>query len=445
MKNKISATLNRITKDHRERRIILTSIATMLAKVINAGTLFVSIPLTRSYLGPERFGMMMSIVATIAVLGIADLGLGFGLQNRIAYYDMLDKKEDLSKAVSGTFFFLFLLAVALIAVFFGLKDHISWVNFFNVKEKLAKDEAMKAVEVFFICFSLSLPFSIVQKIQDGYQEGYFNQFWIAGGNVFGLIVLTFFIKLKFGVPLLILALYGTGTLFLIFNFLNQFIFKRPSLFPSIKNIDFSVIKSLMRDGMKYFILQFSAIANSSSDNIIIARGVSPIEVGIYTIGQRLVNLLTLPVQVTTPSMLPALNDAFAKKEYTWANKIVTRNFRILIMISCIGAAIMLTSTNFIVHHWIGKDFNLSSELILGFIALLFFYNLNAYFSIIILTSDYLKFGLRVYPLASLLSIVLKSYLVGTLGVNGVIISQFLCYSLIFFIPVYIKFKNKRKL
>jgi len=35
-------------------------------------------------LNAERFGVMMTIVSLVASLGFADLGLGFGLQNRWA-------------------------------------------------------------------------------------------------------------------------------------------------------------------------------------------------------------------------------------------------------------------------------------------------------------------------------------------------------------------------
>jgi O-antigen/teichoic acid export membrane protein len=44
----------------------------------------ISVPLTLTYLGSERYGMWMAISSIVALLAFADFGLGNGLVNAIA-------------------------------------------------------------------------------------------------------------------------------------------------------------------------------------------------------------------------------------------------------------------------------------------------------------------------------------------------------------------------
>ena len=60
----------------RYRRVALTTLSACLAKVIVALTLLVSVPLTLSYLGPERYGLSMTVGSFIAILSFSDFGIG---------------------------------------------------------------------------------------------------------------------------------------------------------------------------------------------------------------------------------------------------------------------------------------------------------------------------------------------------------------------------------
>ena len=68
----------------RHRRIVLSAIASAMAKIISITTALISVPLTLHYLGPERYGMWMTISSLAALLAFADLGIGNGMLNAIA-------------------------------------------------------------------------------------------------------------------------------------------------------------------------------------------------------------------------------------------------------------------------------------------------------------------------------------------------------------------------
>ena len=61
----------RTRAQERRRRAVLSSLALALAKGVAIGTVVITIPLTLSYLGAERYGMWMTISSLIAKIGRA--------------------------------------------------------------------------------------------------------------------------------------------------------------------------------------------------------------------------------------------------------------------------------------------------------------------------------------------------------------------------------------
>lgn len=79
--------------DERHRRIALTSATGIGSRVIASVTMLVSLPLTVRYLGEERYGLWMTIGSLVSILGVTDLGLGYGVINRVAEADGRDDRD----------------------------------------------------------------------------------------------------------------------------------------------------------------------------------------------------------------------------------------------------------------------------------------------------------------------------------------------------------------
>ena len=90
----------------RYRRVALSTVVSAGAKGVVVLTTLVSVPLTVGYLGPERYGLWMTISATIAMLGFGDLGIGLGLLNVVSEADGKDDRGAAARYVSSSFFML---------------------------------------------------------------------------------------------------------------------------------------------------------------------------------------------------------------------------------------------------------------------------------------------------------------------------------------------------
>src|SRR6266511_2884212 len=155
----------------RYRRVALTTVSSATSKVITLLTMLVSVPLTVTYLGVDRFGLWMTISSFFAFLVFADLGMGNGLLRAISEADGKDDIRLAGQYVSSGFFMLSGLAVLTLILFGCVYWYIPWPALFNVATETAAQEAGPALAVFVCCYALSLPLSVVQRVQLGYQEG----------------------------------------------------------------------------------------------------------------------------------------------------------------------------------------------------------------------------------------------------------------------------------
>jgi O-antigen/teichoic acid export membrane protein len=435
--------IEKIAIDSRLKAISLTAITALFTRGINAIVVFISVPLMLNYLGEERYGVLITIISLLGIISFADLGLGMGLQNRIPNLEKEENKEELLRLVSGTFFLLLSIAIALLLFFLLIHSFISWDDFFGIKNKEIPSESRQSVVAFFIVFIIGIPFSMVQRVQDGFQQGYINQIWYALGSILGIVLLYVAIKLEKPMPYLIVAVYGANTFLIICNFLYQFFKVRPTLLPRFSKVEFADFRVLLYGGLSFFFLQLTNILFQSSDNIIIAKSLGAADVTTFSIGYRLVSLMILPVQVTIPALLPALNDAFAKKDTAWAKKIIKKNILIIFVISIAMSIVLMVFADNITHVWINATFVLPFEFKLALAFFIFLMNYNYLFSFIGLTSDLVKTTTFFYPLAVLISIIIKIITVSMFGISAVLWVVILCFPILFFLPILLKLKSNQ--
>lgn len=427
----------------RLRGILFTGLSTFGSKAVNLLVTFISVPLTYNYLGDERFGMMMTILSIIAMINFADMGLGLGLMNRLAEFENSEDKNALRKAISSTFFFLILIATLFFGIFVLVSQFIAWSQIFNVTSDLAIQESRTAVFIFVSCFVCSLPFSIIQKVQGGFQEGYYNSFWEAGGNIMGLLLLLLFVYQRLGVPYFILAVYGSRVLFLILNFLYQFLFVRRHLFPTFNYFDKNIVKIILKDGVFFFLLQFMTMLVNASDSVIVAHYLGAEIVAIYAIGFRLFSIFMMPAQAFIAPTWPAYNDAFARDDMKWLKKTTLRILKIVFLTSLVFSAIFFLLSNLIISIWINESVVLTTSLLIGFSVYIFYFNINGFLSNILSTSKYLNYLILVYPITAIVVIIMKIGFINYFeSIESVLWATILGCGICYFIPGFIKLRKE---
>jgi O-antigen/teichoic acid export membrane protein len=277
----------------RHRRASLTTLTSILSQGVRIFTALITVPLALSYLGDERYGVWLIMSSLVAFLTFADLGIGNGLLNVISEAYGQNNRELAIKAVSSAFAVLSAIALLLGLIFALSYAFIPWPNLFNVKSALAQHEVGPAAAIFFTCFLLNLPLGIIQRIQMGYQEGYYNNIWQAAGAILGLVGVLLCIQFNLGLPAMVLAFAGAPLLATLLNGLHLWGKRYPHLRPQSRQVSRSIGRKILNLSFMFLLMQLSIALAFSADNLIIAQILGADAVTQFGVPQRLFGLLSL--------------------------------------------------------------------------------------------------------------------------------------------------------
>lgn len=336
----------------RHRRIALTALASAAARGIGVVTALVTVPLTVHYLGDERYGLWMAASSVIAVLGFADLGMGNGLLSVIADAHGRDDRQSAQEYVSSGFALLSGIGLAIMIAFLTAYSWVDWAELFNVKDPTARAEAGPCVIAFIGCFALSLPSSVVNRVQLGYQEGFIANLWTGVANIASLGAVLAAVHVHASLPTLVLALVGTPAVVLVVNgvFLLR---KRPWLTPSLGRTSRRAMSQLLRTGILFFLLQVAMALSFASDNLVIARVLGASAVTDYAIPSRLFGTIGTILPIVLAPLWPAYGESIARGDLIWIRRTLVRSVVLSAVSSGLGSLVLVSFGATIIRLWVG--------------------------------------------------------------------------------------------
>jgi O-antigen/teichoic acid export membrane protein len=349
----------------RNRRAFLTGGVSTAARIVQISTSLITVPLTLSYLGTERFGLWMTISSVLAMASFADFGVGNGVLNTVAKCFGKDDIEGVRKALSNGFAILGSIALLLFSGFCIVYPHVNWGNFFKVVSPQARLEAGEALAVFAACFALNIAIDTVQRVQLGLQQGYRYSLWQLCGSLLGLLAVLTGIWLHVGLPVLIMGIAGAPVIATTMNALHFFGFARPDLRPSMKLLDLNVVAQIARLGGLFFVLQVVVAISFSADNFIIARFFGAAQVPEYSIPQRMFALIAMMSNMLVAPLWPAYGEAISRGHIHWVQTTLKRSLLLVAVASSIASGILLLLSQRLIHLWVGSRIHPSMALLIG--------------------------------------------------------------------------------
>jgi O-antigen/teichoic acid export membrane protein len=350
----------------RYRRVALTILTSAGTRSITVLTLLISVRLTVNYLGNERYGMWVAIGSFVSILMFADLGIGNGLLSAIAESHGRNDRDAARWYVSSAFVILTGVALLLGIAFAAVYSRVSWERVYNVTSPSATAEAGPATVVFVASFLASIPLSIVQRIQRGYQEGYLDSLWIAVGKLIGLGAMLLVIALKGGLPWLVLALAGGPALALLVNNIVFFGSQRPWLRPHWRNVRFLYGLRIIRIGFLFFLLNLAGAVAYYSDPIILTQVLGPNSVTVYSVTSQLFRLSPLLLSLFLEPLWPAYGESLARGDVVWLRSTFRRSIVVGLVINVPYALALVFFGAPVIHVWVGDDVTPSRLMLLAF-------------------------------------------------------------------------------
>ncbi|HEX4067086.1 MAG TPA: oligosaccharide flippase family protein [Acidobacteriaceae bacterium] len=333
--------LLRATSDRgreRYRRAGLTATASLFQKALTVTISLVSVPLTIHYLGPEQYGVWLTISSLLVWMALTDFGLaGNALINVLSEAAGRDDQRSAQENVSSALWTLTGIA-ALFALIAVVTFHwISWSAVFRVTS-VPRHELDSACALTLAFFILGLPLSVQHSIYSAYQDGFMSSLCSIIMNLAALTALVIVTRFHGGIAQLVLALSGTRTAVALINVYYMFFVRYPWLKPRPSAVRWHCIVRLFRLGSKYLVNQIGAFGIAQSQPMIITQMLGPAKVVAFVVAQRVMTLPMDVIYMSTAPLVPAFGEARARDDWGWIRR-AYRKISILTMV--VGVPILV--------------------------------------------------------------------------------------------------------
>jgi O-antigen/teichoic acid export membrane protein len=125
---------------------------------------------------------------------------------------------------------------------------------------------------------------------------------------------------------------------------------------------------LIRIGGLFFVLQVGTMIGWGADTLIISSALGPAAVAVYSIAQRLFQLVTQPLAMMNSPLWGAYADAHAKGDVAFIRRTFKTSMLLTLGVALSGATILFFSSEWLLHYWTGGKV-LVPTLLLGLMAL----------------------------------------------------------------------------
>ena len=403
----------------RNRRAALTGGTAVIARVVQAGTSLVTIPITVHYLGNERFGLWMTISSVLAMASFADFGIGNGVLNAVADAYGKNDFDRIRRAISSGFAVLSAVGLALMGVIATTYAWVRWADVFRVTSAQARAEAGPALMVFAVCFALNVPLDLVQRAQLGLQQGFRMNLWQVCGSLAGLAGVVVGVRVHAGLPVLVAALAGAPVFATALNSFHFFVFSRPDLMPRRQLVSREAISQIAKIGTLFFVLQLVAAISFSADNFIIARTLGVVNVPAYSIPQKMFSLISMMVAMLVTPLWPAYGEAVSRGDMGWVRRTLGRSLVAVLGMAVIASIAVLLMAHRLISWWIGPDISPPFFLLLGLAAWTVVECCGNTLAMFMTGANIVKFQIVMASIFGVACLSMKVYLTRRFGIIGV--------------------------
>jgi O-antigen/teichoic acid export membrane protein len=411
----------------RHRRAAWSTVAGIGARLLAIAVSLVTIPLAIGYLGPEQYGVWVTISAVTAMLTFADFGLGYGLMNAIADAYGRDDRAAARRAVSSAFLMLSAVSTVALAGFALVYGSIPWAAVANVSTSAGAAEVGPTMIVFFTCFAANLPLTLVQRIQYGYQEGFEVSLWTALGTLIALAGLVAAIQARASLPWLVLALAGGPLVATALNGVVLFTRRHPDLRPRLRLATRRVALSLVRVGLLFFVLQLAVAVAYQSDVVVAAQILGPAAAAEYSVTLRLFFLVPSGLSMLYLPLWPAYGEAIARGDLAWVRRTLIRATAFGVAATTASSAFLVVAGEDVLRAWLGPVFDPPFVMLLGMALWAIVSTGFASISMLLNSATVIRFQLIVATIMAGTSILASIVLAGRFGISGIIWGTLLAY------------------
>lgn len=441
---KLQYFLSYFRSNDRSKNIQANVVGSIFLKGISIFLSLLIVPITIDYISPYQYGVWITISSIIGWLSFFDIGFGNGLKNKFVEAITYGKGKLARIYVSTIYATLTLIILGIWIISVIVSKFINWSKFLNVK-------GINNVDFFYIflivlsTFAFQFILGLINTILSSLQKPVITSLINVVNQLLVLI----------GIYILTLTTSGSLiNLSLLIGFVNTFVLLVFSIYlystslkkysPTLQYVNFKYTKSLLSIGFNFFILQIIAIVYYETNNIIITKILSPLDVTIYNLAFKYVSIIGMFFSIIISPFWSAFIEARVLDDVDWM-KFETKKLYKIFGLFFFGTIFLVAFSPFFYKLWFGASVSIPIQLTMYMGVWQVFNMWNSLHSTLIY--GFGKIRLQIVSSVSLgvLNIPLTIYFCQNWGLNGVVLSQIILSGLILWIgPIQLNYLFNKK-
>lgn len=426
----------------RNRRIALTSLVSIVEKVITTAIPLITIRITYDYLGVEVYGLWSAVTNFFALFSFSDLGLGNGLQTKLS---QASGKNDIAlckKLLSSTNFILSSIASLLLVLFLLLYPFVDWAKLMNATEYETIQLAAPVVLVIVLPRILMIPTAIIGRTQYALQEGYITHLWGIASSVLSLLLIYLISSYDLGKLVLLASASVVPLLISAINIFYYYGKQRVDLrFPLFK-IDKRLSQGLLKLGISFCVLSVFTTIGLSMDTFIVAKTCTLSDAASFSILYKISLVISGVLAVFAQPLWGANGEAFARGDVDWVKRNTKRMSYIMTVMTIVGTLGLLIFSKWFFRIWIGESFVFSQWCLFWMCLMQVFQAFISPYFMIMNARGVVIPQIVVFAVFTIISFILKFLLVKIWGISAIPAVGAICY--LFFIVLSIRYLSMRE-
>ncbi|WP_255787533.1 lipopolysaccharide biosynthesis protein [Micromonospora sp. MH99] len=325
----------------RSRRLAAGIATAVAGRALGVVVPLLLIPVTLSYLGPERYGLWAAVLALAGMAAFADLGLGNGLMTKLTLCHGAGDSEGARRYLSSAYFLLVPLAVMLCVLLWLMAPVVPWASLLGLPGNMSPADVRGMVLVGLTAVVLNIPLSLIIRVQYAFQQVSISNMWQAAGAVLALPLVLSAVWTK-QPPVIVVGAAVIGPL--LANLANSvwvYGHRIPEICPRLSQVDRTLARRLLRLSGMFFVLTVVMSAANNADTLIIAQTLGLEQVTAYAVPAKVLAQAGMLVGLVNVPLWPANGEALARHDLAWVYRTVRRMTLISTAITLVPSVVLV--------------------------------------------------------------------------------------------------------
>lgn len=333
---------------HRFVTFFATSLA---ARGVGIVCQLLQVPLVVSTLGPEAFGLWMTMTSVTSLMQFADLGLGIGLQNQLTEKFTHGQSTEARGRFGSVFVFLTLVGIVLGTALTLVISHLDLPALFHLRDSATIAQAPLAALALGWVFCAGFPLGLAQRLAFARHEGWMFNIAQAAGSLGALGIVAWGAHAGWSLGLLVAGAQGTLLLANAVLLLVQ-LGQLRWLAGAAPTLNFGTVRELLGVGAFFSVQQIVSTVMFSLPQVIISAALGAAAVTPYNLIQRLFNLFAVVQNAFLLPLWPAYARARARGEFDWMRRALRRSLQATVLGCVVPLIICACFAPWIIHLWV---------------------------------------------------------------------------------------------